>query len=86
MKTETVFSDERFGETQIRWAGGATFNIWIKGEAPSGYWGEEGWWNADCFTHYGEGGGGNSPTADEAELIAAEHFDQMAEEQGGSGW
>jgi len=86
MKAETVYTDERLDGLQIRWAGGATFNLWVEGPAPSGYYGEGGWWNSDCFTAYSPSKraaahDGESPTAEEAKEIAARHFDEMAEEE-----
>ncbi|MFH1602722.1 MAG: hypothetical protein ABIH03_02320 [Pseudomonadota bacterium] len=85
MQAETVYTDERFDGLQIRWSGGATFNIWVQGQSPRGYHGEGGWYNSDCFTHYSPskraaGRDGEAPTPEEAEAIAARHFDEMAAE------
>lgn len=73
---ETIFTDDRLPDLQIRWHGGAIFNIWQNGSFP-GYWSENGWSNTDCFTHYGNTGSGEAPDANEAVDVANEHFDQI---------
>jgi len=80
MRTETVFTDERCDGMQIRWSGGATFNIWCRGGAEAGYYEEDGWTNTDCFTHYGDREG-NSPTPEQAKSFAEYHFEEMAAEE-----
>lgn len=74
--TERIYRDERLEGLEIRNSGGATFNIWVEGERES-YHNENGWCNVDCFTIYPEG---NSHSANSAEQIAIEHFDDLVEE------
>ena len=73
---ETIFTDDRLPDVEIRWHGGATFNIWEEGIFP-GYHSENGWSNTDCFTHYGKTGSGEAPTMREAVDIAKEHFEEL---------
>lgn len=74
---ETIFTDDRLPDVQIRWHGGAIFNIWLSGEIPH-YHTEHGWTNTDCFTNYGQAGcGSNGPDANEAVKIAKEHFNEI---------
>jgi hypothetical protein len=78
---ETIFRDERFEDAEIRWSGGATFNIWTRGSCPSGYHSEHGWANTDCFTHYGKAEPGGPCTPAEAAQAARDHFDEWEQEQ-----
>ncbi len=73
MESETVYTDERMPGIQIRWAGGATFNVWAEDAGIEG-----GWANVDCFTRYGAGGNAIAPTTAEAEKAAEDHFGLLA--------
>lgn len=83
---ERVYRDERFPDLEIRHSGGSTYNIWVRGEAPHGYHGENGRWNMDCFTCYPPKGcpncshDGYGTCAIHAEETASRHFDEMAED------
>jgi hypothetical protein len=80
---ETIYRDERWPHVEIRWAGGATFNIWVEGDGRPYYHSENGWTNTDCFTHYaGKHGERSALTPSEARDIAEEHFNEMAHEEG----
>ena len=72
LTTCTIFEDDRFPDVQIRWHGGATFNIYVEtGHGESNF---PVWVEADVFTHYGRNC--NQQTAmDEAQYIAREHFE-----------
>lgn len=73
MTTYTVFTDDRIPETQIRWFGGATFNIHMESYV------DQSWPVVDMFTHYGSDC--NEQTSmSEAQKIALEHFEEMLEE------
>ncbi|KKM01253.1 hypothetical protein LCGC14_1796200 [marine sediment metagenome] len=76
MDVEMIFRDPRFPDVQIRNSGGATFNIWTRGEVGDSYHTKDGWTNTDCFTRYGTANDGNTP--EEAKFAAQEHFDEEA--------
>jgi len=76
---ESIYRSEDCPDIEIRWNGGATFNIWIRGEVPHHHT-ENGWTNTDCFTRYGSSGPAEACTDTEARIAAEEHFEQMIEE------
>lgn len=80
---------ERVPDVQIRHAGGATYNIWVRtgGKVPH-YHSEGEWTNTDCFTRYpthdgcGCRSGSYETCATHAEQAATDHFDAMVAEGG----
>jgi len=72
---ETIFIEPPHHSVQIRWRGGATFNVYLATHDRRGGENDSGWSCIDCFTVYGDAEG-NPPTANQAKEIAAEHFTQ----------
>ena len=65
MKTEVIFTDERFELVQIRWYGGSTFNVWVNKRG------------ADYFTRYGDDEAG-PPSYEQAKTAAQAYFNKLS--------